>query len=237
VKSLLKILPVLSLALATSQSALAAASPFCLPFAALKMRADSCDDNFAIGKKADACLSLYTNELNSGRAQMDKALKDEAAKGPSQQSGALATTNTVLDRTVSELDRLIANGEAAKLAVHSYSDSLSLPEDYDQPGLTNMSTAKYLSVEPCYATPNRVISEDSAVLELMVDDLKKAKSEVLAKGGSALMKSSQMGSAMVSEPLKGKAPAVPVMPKGSFKERDSDVTGIEESKKRNEQKK
>ncbi|MGZ3713427.1 MAG: hypothetical protein ACXVBE_16805, partial [Bdellovibrionota bacterium] len=106
------------------------AAPFCLPFAATGLKAESCDDNFAIGKKADACLSLYTNELNAGRTQMDKIAKEESAKsGIQNQNTTQGTTASLLDRTVGELDRLIGNGEAAKLAVKSYSDNLSLPED------------------------------------------------------------------------------------------------------------
>ncbi|MGE3262307.1 MAG: hypothetical protein AB7K68_11055 [Bacteriovoracia bacterium] len=236
-KSLPKFIPFAVGAFLISSGAQAAA-PFCLPFAALKINATNCDDNFALGKQADNCLSLFTTALSNNRAQIDKILKAEAAKGSSGQNITYKTTGSIFAQTLQELDHLIASGEQAKFAVKTYSDNLSLPEDYDQPALTGMSTEKYLSVEPCYATPFRMVSEDSAVLSLMVEDLKKAKSEVLAKSGLNQVNLGQVESSSDTKVLKGKPVAPTGLPKESaVKNRDSDVTGILEDQKKREEKK
>jgi hypothetical protein len=203
-----------------------ASAPFCLPFASLRLQARDCDDNFALGKQADSCLSLYTKAVTAKKKEVEQMLKAEAAKGKAQQSGTFNTAGSVFDRTAKELDQLIQSGEQAKLAVGSMSDNLSLPEDYDQPQVTGMSTEKYLSIEPCYATPKRVISEDGAVLSLMVDDLKKAKADVLAKGGVVQGSSKAIQNGSGSTIINGKAAPAAQLPKASkVKNRESDVSG------------
>lgn len=203
-----------------------AALPFCPAFEALKVNAISCDDNFVLGKKADECLSRFTTELVAKRGQVEKQLQS-AAQTKGEQTASFSSSTAVFQSTVSQLDQLISSGEQARFAVDTYGQKLSLPEDYDQPAFIGMTTEKYLAQEPCYATPNRVISENKAVLELMVDDLKKAKTAVLAKSGITQGSSSQMNSANAQPAVTGgKAPATPGLPKEStIKNRDSDVTG------------
>lgn len=208
-------------------------APFCLPFASLHLRAQGCDDNFALGRQADACLSAYTKALTAKKKEIADILNSEAAKGKGQQSGSFNTAGSVFDRTKKELDQLILSGEQAKLAVSSMKDNLSLPEDYDQPQVTGMTTEKYLSIEPCYATPKRIISEDSAVLALMVDDLKKAKADVGTKGGVVQGDSKSMQNGSVNPMIGGKAAPAANLPKtGNPRERESDVSGTIEPKQK-----
>lgn len=216
----------------------AQAAPFCPSFADLKLNMRDCDDNFALSKRADACLSLFTTEIIALRGQLDKQLKGEAEKGKAEQSGTLSTTGSMLDRTVQELDRVIGNGEIAKAAVGSYKNNLSLPEDYDQPGLLGMSTAKYLSVEPCYATPKRIVDENIAVLNLMVDDLRKTRKEVASKSGAVKAESTDFSSTGNAPKLQGQKPGnlPPVIQGEDRKSIDSGVSGMEKQKKREDSK-
>jgi hypothetical protein len=199
----------------------------CLPFAATKTNILRCEDNFQLGHMADECLSLLTREVT--------AHKQNAAvlSATDSQQGAMNENKTAFDRAVNQLDALILKGESAKLAVNTYGNNLFMPEDYDNPKLTGMSTAKYLATVQCYAVPNRVIKEDAEMIELMLSDLKKVRASASVKSSTTAGQAEKLGSG-VTAPLpsaeRGGAVAPPTGPKVPGY-RPSDISGTKEEKK------
>jgi hypothetical protein len=125
---------------------------------------------------------------------------------------------------------LIADGELAKKAVDSYSPVLFLPEDYDQPEITGISTKEYLASEPCYATPNTIISGSSDLLQEMIDDLKKTDVAALGKQASSDDRSNKVQNANPSQGglQTGHATGNAGPKAGSSANPGSDVTGVVE---------
>jgi hypothetical protein len=199
----------------------------CLPFAATKTNILRCEDNFQLGHMADQCLSLLTREVT--------AHKQNAASfsATDSQQGAMNENKAALARAMNQLDELILKGESAKLAVSTYGNNLFMPEDYDNPKLTGMSTAKYLATVQCYAVPNRVIREDAEMIELMLSDLKKVRASASVKSSTSAGQAEKLGSGVTAPLPAGKAARVlapPAGPKGPGY-RPSDISGTKEEKK------
>lgn len=159
----------------------------CLPLETLKLKVEICEENFTLGKLADSCLNKFTNEISGTKPLIDKGLAKNT------QTNSMQSASNVYDQAIKEVDRLIANGENSKLAVDSYLANIFMPEDSDKPSLLGMSTEAYLKTEPCYATPHKVMSEDSDMIQILVLDLKKKREALLAARGSAQANKKDLG--------------------------------------------
>ena len=203
------------------------AHALCLPFAATKTKILRCEDNFQLGHMADQCLSLLTREVTANKQNV-------ASLGATDsQQGAMKENKSALDRAVNQLDALILKAESAKLAVGTYGKNLFMPEDYDNPKLTGMSTANYLSSVRCYSVPNQVIQEDAEMIELMLDDLKKIRASASGKSATTAGQAEKLNSGSLA-PLPSAKPGpnapVPAGPKLPGY-RPSDISGTKEEKK------
>lgn len=146
----------------------------CPTFSDLKMNVEICEDNFILGKKADSCLDQITKEISGIKPIVEKAMEKSA------QNNSMQEASSVYSKALTELNRLILLGEASKAAVDSYMAQIYMPEDSDKPSLIGMSTEQYLKKEPCYATPHKVMKEDSDMLQILVLDLKQKKAAIEA---------------------------------------------------------
>lgn len=209
------------------------AATYCPPFAKTNIRADHCEDNYLLGTSADNCLSAYMNDLKAGKAKVQKILDANAAQAKSEQNAIYKASGVNFDQANKELAQLILSGTAAKLSVDSYLNNIFMPEDYDNPEVTGMSTAAYLAKEPCYATPHKVMSEDSQMLAFMLDDLKATQADIQEKSKTVKNSSADMNSVgngpSISKTVKKSDPNFIY---GKDKNVESDVTKSPEPKKK-----
>jgi hypothetical protein len=152
-----------------SQEAIA----FCPPFSALKREIAFCEDNFFLGNQALSCLEQYTKHVKSGQERVRRTLLAELAKMQNQQSGNFNTADASYQKAQRELERLIAAGNQAKLAVDGYLAELYFPEDWDEPSVLGQSSEDYLNSTPCFASSKRAITTASSLIAGMISDLQK----------------------------------------------------------------
>jgi hypothetical protein len=211
-----------------------ASAGICHPFSDFGKPISRCEDNLALSESAMNCVDDLERHIEAGKVKIQKLLAAQVEKMKKQQSDSFDRSSVSYQEVQKVLNRLIADSEQAKADVDSYISELFLPEDYDQPKITGMSTKDYLASEPCYATPETIITGSSELISTMLGDLKATNLAALEKEAKSSDRSDKVHNASPTQTpiLRGKAASAPKLKSGKSKPAASDVTGVRESQQK-----
>lgn len=206
------------------------AAVLCPPFSSFQKPVKRCEDNFVLGHQALTCVEKYYSHVEKGKAKIDAQLKQQVEKMKKMQSDSYDRADAGYQKTQAELKQLIADGDLAKLAVDSYLPELFMPEDYDQPQHTGMTTEFYLSTEPCYATPKSAITDAQEMIAQIIADLKAVDLTAGVKKDGSQDRSQNTHDLTKGAVSNTHAPAPKPIPAGNSAKSASDLTGTQKAK-------
>ncbi len=206
-----------------------ASAALCHSFADFGKKVKRCEDNFVLADSAMNCVDAYGNAIELGNRKIQKLLATQVSQMKEKQSGTYNTSDTSYQKVRDELNRLIAEGEAAKAAAQSMLDEIFYPEDLDNEDILGMSSEDYLATEPCFAPAKFAMENSVNLIQKMINDLRKTEVSSGIKENTSEHRSDnvQALTAPVISKAKGKsgAPNMGNRPKNS----PSDLTGTQKA--------
>jgi hypothetical protein len=203
----------------------AAPKTFCMSGESVAAKIQSCNDNPIFLQAAQKCYGEFKALKKSTAADMSKRF------GTQNDAQKANFANNAADNkeAMAAHDYLISLGDTAVKELTEYFDWIEQPED--------AMNDEEIRAEPCFMDTAKALNQ--LVYELMdeVEDMKEARKIEAAHNAISGQHDKQIDGSVNSKIQSTKGTGSATFKGGIPKDRDSDVTGIEESKKRNEKQK
>lgn len=163
------------LILLASISPLAEAANYCALPNSILSHVEDCTDNEYVSEAAVLCLTKLQNEIKVAQAAVQTTTAANSAQARNSQSSLENNAHKDYKFSKVTLDMLIKNAGAAQNEVIAYESILAMPEDFDEPDITGMSTEEYLKSTPCHFENKQVIRDVAEDIDFILSDLEFAR--------------------------------------------------------------
>jgi hypothetical protein len=203
----------------------AQAASYCKPAALIQVT--DCEDNDAFIHEGDNCLTKLENAVKAASLAMTKGFSKNDQQKQAKKFNSALRDNAVSSAT---LAGLMATADQAIADVKSYQAALEEPEDADEPEVTQGNPEAYKMSVDCYGDTKHSLEGIVADIEHVKHDLASAKQAADANAAASGTRERQVDNSSSTKIIRGQGkPAA--LPKGTPKNRDSDVSGTVEPKK------
>ncbi len=210
---------------------------FCADLSTLRDHVQSCEDNQFYAAQGILCMKKLKSDVDKAASDLGKTLSAQI----SAQNQSFDTSGANFQAARAKIDSLLALVALSKGELREYKRNLLLPEDADNPEITGPNLGDFLQANECYADQQEVLDMVLADVDVMEKELRMAR-EVASLSAADMEEKSANVQALPATAVQpqgygqGSITTPAARPSGSSPSAGSGISGIEEDRRKREQK-